>query len=139
MKLFFNSEVLLWFWNRYFLQVIAASLDASIGREHFRVALHVVKPRITDDLLQVYKKFQQVNQRWSTKCCYKIFCILSEMWNTQYLGLQTCIFIFNLTSVFVFLIKLCKLKILIGWDWLAPDTPKVPGRPSNFFQRSLLF
>lgn len=44
-------------------EVIVASRDASITREHFQQALHIVQPRINQELLQVYQKFQQKNNR----------------------------------------------------------------------------
>lgn len=44
-------------------EVTAASNVASITLNHFKAALAMIKPRITQDLLQVYEKFQKINQR----------------------------------------------------------------------------
>ena len=43
-------------------EVTAASIVASITLCHFNAALGMIKPRITQDLLQVYEKFQKINQ-----------------------------------------------------------------------------
>jgi transitional endoplasmic reticulum ATPase len=44
-------------------EVIEASRDACITRDHFKQALNIVQPRINRELLQVYEKFQQKNNR----------------------------------------------------------------------------
>ena len=44
-------------------EVIEASRDASITRDHFQQAMNIVQPRINRELLQVYENFQQKNNR----------------------------------------------------------------------------
>lgn len=44
-------------------EVTAASKLSSVTEAHFRAAMAMIKPRITQDLLQVYEKFQKINQR----------------------------------------------------------------------------
>ena len=44
-------------------EVSAASKMASVTESHFRSAMVMIKPRINQDLLQVYEKFQKISQR----------------------------------------------------------------------------
>jgi len=44
-------------------EVTAASKLPTVTEGHFRAAMAMIKPRITQDLLQVYEKFQKINQR----------------------------------------------------------------------------
>jgi len=44
-------------------EVTAASKLSTVTEGHFRAAMAMIKPRITQDLLQVYEKFQKINQR----------------------------------------------------------------------------